>query len=103
MSVCVFPPPVGLNIFVIKSIAPDIPLRDVIWGVMPFVALMIFAVIVLCIFPDIATWWADAVLGGGDEHIVLRRVVADDLGTGAVAARPHPGAARADLRIHRKP
>jgi C4-dicarboxylate transporter, DctM subunit len=25
-------PPVGLNIFVIKSIAPDIPLRDVIWG-----------------------------------------------------------------------
>ena len=30
-------PPVGLNIFVIKNIAPDIPLRDVIWGVMPFV------------------------------------------------------------------
>jgi tripartite ATP-independent transporter DctM subunit len=56
-------PPVGLNIFVIKSIAPDIPLRDVIWGVMPFVALMIFAVIVLCIFPDIATWLADAVMG----------------------------------------
>jgi C4-dicarboxylate transporter DctM subunit len=25
-------PPVGLNIFVIKSIAADIPLRDVIWG-----------------------------------------------------------------------
>jgi C4-dicarboxylate transporter, DctM subunit len=56
-------PPVGLNIFVIKSIAPDIPLRDVIWGVMPFVALMIFAVIVLCIFPGIATWLATAVMG----------------------------------------
>jgi C4-dicarboxylate transporter, DctM subunit len=56
-------PPVGLNLFVIKSIAPDIPLRDVIWGVMPFVALMIFAVIVLCIFPGIATWLADAVMG----------------------------------------
>jgi C4-dicarboxylate transporter, DctM subunit len=28
-------PPVGLNIFVIKSIAPDIPFRDVIWGVRP--------------------------------------------------------------------
>ncbi len=26
-------PPVGLNMFVIKNIAPDIPLRDVIWGV----------------------------------------------------------------------
>ena len=56
-------PPVGLNLFVIKSIAPDIPLRDVIWGVMPFVALMIFAVIVLCIFPGIATWLATAVMG----------------------------------------
>src|SRR6266852_3140104 len=57
-------PPVGLNLFVIKSIAPDIPLRDVIWGVMPFVALMIFAVIVLCMFPGIATWLANAVMGG---------------------------------------
>ena len=56
-------PPVGLNLFVIKNIAPDIPLRDVILGVMPFVGLMIFAVILLCIFPGIATWLADAVMG----------------------------------------
>jgi C4-dicarboxylate transporter DctM subunit len=56
-------PPVGLNIFVIKNIAPDIPLRDVIWGVMPFVALMIIAVILMCFFPGIATWLSDAVMG----------------------------------------
>jgi C4-dicarboxylate transporter DctM subunit len=56
-------PPVGLNLFVIKNIAPDIPLRDVIWGVMPFVALMIFAVILMCFFPGIATWLSDAVMG----------------------------------------
>lgn len=48
-------PPVGLNIFVIKNIAPDIPLRDVIWGVMPFVGLMILCVLLLCFFPAIAT------------------------------------------------
>ena len=47
----------------IKNIAPDIPLRDVIWGVLPFVGLMIFAVVVLCMFPGIATWLADAVMG----------------------------------------
>jgi C4-dicarboxylate transporter, DctM subunit len=57
-------PPVGLNLFVIKSIAPDISLRDVIWGVIPFVVLMIFAVVILCIFPGIATWLAAAVMGG---------------------------------------
>ncbi len=56
-------PPVGLNIFVIKNIAPDIPLRDVVWGVMPFVGLMMLAVVVLCIFPEIATWLADAIMG----------------------------------------
>ncbi|MEB0136790.1 TRAP transporter large permease [Actimicrobium sp. CCC2.4] len=48
-------PPVGLNIFVIKNIAPDIPLKDVIVGVMPFVGLMFVAVILLCVFPEIAT------------------------------------------------
>jgi tripartite ATP-independent transporter DctM subunit len=56
-------PPVGLNLFVIKNIAPDIPLRDVIWGVMPFVGLMIIAVILMCIFPGIATWFPDALMG----------------------------------------
>ena len=56
-------PPVGLNLFVIKNIAPDIPLRDVIWGVMPFVALMIIAVVLMCFFPGIATWLSDAVMG----------------------------------------
>ena len=56
-------PPVGLNLFVIKNIAPDIPLRDVVWGVMPFVVLMMLAVVLLCIFPGIATWFADLVMG----------------------------------------
>jgi len=56
-------PPVGLNIFVIKNIAPDIPLKDVIWGVMPFVGLMFLAIILCCVFPGIATSFPDAVMG----------------------------------------
>jgi C4-dicarboxylate transporter DctM subunit len=56
-------PPVGLNIFVIKNIAPDIPLKDVIWGVMPFVVLMMLAVVLLCFVPGIATWFPDMVMG----------------------------------------
>jgi TRAP-type C4-dicarboxylate transport system permease large subunit len=56
-------PPVGLNIFVIKNIAPDIPLRDVIYGVMPFVVLMFIAVVLLCLFPGIATGLPDAIMG----------------------------------------
>ena len=56
-------PPVGLNIFVIKSIAPDIPLRDVIWGVMPFVVRMMISIVLRCVFPEIATWFANAIMG----------------------------------------
>ena len=56
-------PPVGLNIFVIKNIAPDIPLKDVIWGVMPFVGLMFLAIILLCVFPGIATGLPDIIMG----------------------------------------
>jgi len=56
-------PPVGLNIFVIKNVAPDIPLKDVIWGVMPFVGLMFVAVFLLCAFPGIATGLPNMVMG----------------------------------------
>ncbi len=58
-------PPVGLNIFVIKNIAPDIPLKDVIWGTVPFVLLMLLAVVLLCLFPQIATGLPDMVMGKG--------------------------------------
>jgi tripartite ATP-independent transporter DctM subunit len=57
-------PPVGLNIFVIKNVAPDIPLSDVIWGVVPFVALMFLSVLLLCVFPQIATGLPDMIMGG---------------------------------------
>ena len=47
-------PPVGLNLFVIKNIAPDIPLSTVMWGALPFVSLMAVAIVLLCLFPEIA-------------------------------------------------
>jgi TRAP-type C4-dicarboxylate transport system permease large subunit len=56
-------PPVGLNIVVIKNIAPAIPHKDVIWGVMPFVGLMFVAVVLCCFFPSIATAFPDSVTG----------------------------------------
>src|SRR6476619_5854697 len=56
-------PPVGLNIFVIRNIAPDIPLRDVIWGVMPFLGLMFVAIFLICLVPGISVWLPDLVMG----------------------------------------
>jgi len=56
-------PPVGLNLFVIRNIAPDIPLGAIIRGVLPFVGLMFFAVVLVCVLPGIATGLPDAVMG----------------------------------------
>jgi TRAP-type C4-dicarboxylate transport system permease large subunit len=61
-------PPVGLNIFVIRNIAPDIPLKEVIYGTLPFVVLMIGAVIVLCLFPSISTSLPDLVMGPANSR-----------------------------------
>ena len=56
-------PPVGLNIFVIKNIAPDIALGDIIRGIIPFVVLMLLTVVLLAVFPGIATALPDLVMG----------------------------------------
>ncbi len=52
-------PPVGLKLFVINSIAPDIKLRDIIWGTLPFIGLMVLAIVILALFPDIVMWLPD--------------------------------------------
>ena len=61
-------PPVGLNLFVIKNIAPDISLGEIIRGVLPFVALMFVAVVLICLVPQIATGLPNAVMGAMASH-----------------------------------
>ena len=56
-------PPVGLNLFVIKNIAPDISFSDVVWGTLPFVAIMFVAVLLICLVPGIALWLPKAMMG----------------------------------------
>lgn len=47
-------PPVGLNAFVVKSMAPDVPLKEIFMGCLPFVLMEIFIVALLIAFPQIA-------------------------------------------------
>ena len=52
----VITPPVGVNVFVIKGIAPDIPLETIFKGIFPFLVTLIIMTIILTIFPQIATF-----------------------------------------------
>lgn len=47
-------PPVGMNVFVIKSVSPEIPLKEIFKGVMPFVASDIVRLGLLIAFPVLA-------------------------------------------------
>lgn len=49
-------PPVGINVFVINSIARDIPLGRIYRGTMPFIAADALRLLVLCAFPALALW-----------------------------------------------
>jgi len=47
-------PPVGINVFVVKSIAPDVPMSTIYRGVLPFWTAMLVALTLLVAFPSIA-------------------------------------------------
>ena len=63
MEIGLITPPVGLNLYVINSIAPDISLKKILMGSLPFVGCMILGIILLSIFPGIVTWLPEAVMG----------------------------------------
>ncbi len=52
----VITPPVGVNVFVIKGIAPDIPLNVIFRGILPFLAALIILTVIITLIPQIATF-----------------------------------------------
>ncbi len=50
MEIGLITPPVGLNLYVISAIAPDIALGQILRGSLPYVLLMMLAILILCIF-----------------------------------------------------
>jgi tripartite ATP-independent transporter DctM subunit len=49
-------PPVGMNVFVIKSVVQDVSFTTIFKGVLPFVATDLFRLVILISFPIIALW-----------------------------------------------
>jgi len=55
-EVSLLTPPVGLNVYVIKGVAQDVPLSDIFKGTMPFLFMEFIAIAVLLLFPIITLW-----------------------------------------------
>ncbi len=63
MELGLITPPVGLNLFVINGITPDVSLPTILKGAFPFMLCMVVAIVILCIFPELATWLPSTVMG----------------------------------------
>lgn len=56
-------PPVGMNVFVVKGVAQHVPLGTIYRGILPFWVAMAVCVVLLIIFPDIALFLPNTMMG----------------------------------------
>lgn len=49
-------PPIGVNLFIIRAVFPDIPMRSVVSGVMPFIVADLFRVTLIAALPVLSLW-----------------------------------------------
>lgn len=57
-------PPVGINVFIVKSIAPDVPMGKIFRGIWPFWFAMLAMIGLLILFPQIALFLPQQIVGG---------------------------------------
>lgn len=56
MEIGLISPPVGLNLFVVKPIVSDISFKEIFKAIVPFIFIIILAIVLISIFPSIALW-----------------------------------------------
>jgi C4-dicarboxylate transporter DctM subunit len=49
-------PPVGLNLFILKGAVPGIDMKDIVGGSLPFLLLLLLGLVIIMVFPSLATW-----------------------------------------------
>jgi C4-dicarboxylate transporter, DctM subunit len=63
MEVGLITPPVGLNLYVLRGVAPEVSLATVLKGSLPFVLIMFATIVLIALFPQIALWLPNQMMG----------------------------------------
>jgi C4-dicarboxylate transporter DctM subunit len=56
-------PPVGMNLYVVQGIRKSGSISDVIWGVLPFLVVMLLLVVLIWFYPGLALWLPKQAMG----------------------------------------
>ena len=56
MEIAMLTPPIGLNVFVMQRVAPEVPLSEIFRGVLPFVIICLVIVVIITALPQLALW-----------------------------------------------
>ena len=56
MEIAMLTPPIGLNVFVMQRVTPEVPLSEIFRGVLPFVIICLVLVVLIVAFPQLALW-----------------------------------------------
>jgi len=66
MEMAYLTPPFGFNLFYMKAIVPkEISMGDIIRSILPFVGIQALCLVIVILFPEIATWLPRKLIGGG--------------------------------------
>lgn len=63
MEMGLITPPVGLNLYVIKGIAPQIRLKEILLGALPYIGVLALSIVLFSVFPDIVMWLPNMLYG----------------------------------------
>lgn len=56
LEIAVITPPVGLNLYTLKAVAPMLRIEEIVRSVMPFVAVQFVMLVIFVLFPSISLW-----------------------------------------------
>ncbi|RTZ92506.1 MAG: C4-dicarboxylate ABC transporter permease [Deltaproteobacteria bacterium] len=63
MEMSLITPPVGVNVFVLHGVVKDVPMYTIFRGILPFWIAMIICIIILVMFPQIALFLPNTMMG----------------------------------------
>ena len=62
-EIALITPPVGVNVYVVNKVTPDIPLQDIFRGILPFLAMDLLTLTLLVAVPEITTFLPSLMIG----------------------------------------